>query len=88
MPLSLPHPAPQVITRLLQCGVAPSALGVITPYEGQRAHVTAVMTRAGAARPDAYREVEVSSVDAFQVGFCLLNCFFYRSIALMHFFIR
>jgi hypothetical protein len=51
-----------------QCGVNPSQLGVITPYEGQRAHVTATLVRQGPLRQELYRAVEVSSVDAFQVG--------------------
>ncbi|PNG71053.1 Regulator of nonsense transcripts 1, partial [Tetrabaena socialis] len=41
-------------------------IGVITPYEGQRAHVVSVMVRNGTQRQDLYKEIEVSSVDAFQ----------------------
>ena len=57
----------KIVTRLLQNGLQPSQIGVITPYEGQRAHVFAVMLRNGTMRQDLYRDVEVSSVDAFQV---------------------
>lgn len=67
----------QVVTRFLQCGVGPSSLGVITPYEGQRAHVTAVMLRNGTLRQEVYRDIEVSSVDAFQgreKDFIILSC--------------
>lgn len=57
----------RLLTRFLQCGASPSQLGVITPYEGQRAHVTAALLRRGTMRQDLYEAVEVSSVDAFQV---------------------
>jgi len=56
----------KIVTRLLQNGLNPSQIGVITPYEGQRAHVVSVMLRNGTMRQDLYQEVEVSSVDAFQ----------------------
>ncbi|EFJ52298.1 hypothetical protein VOLCADRAFT_86581, partial [Volvox carteri f. nagariensis] len=56
----------KVVTRFLQNGMSPSQIGVITPYEGQRAHVVSVMVRNGAVRQDLYKEIEVSSVDAFQ----------------------
>lgn len=51
----------------------PSQLGVITPYEGQRAHVVATLLRHGPLRQDMYKAVEVSSVDAFQVCW-ILTC--------------
>jgi hypothetical protein len=56
----------KIVTRFLQNGVNPAQIGVITPYEGQRAHVVSVMTRSGTMRQDLYRDIEVSSVDAFQ----------------------
>eukprot|EP00878_Enallax_costatus_P012969 GHUV01013545.1.p1 GENE.GHUV01013545.1~~GHUV01013545.1.p1 ORF type:complete len:870 (+),score=258.03 GHUV01013545.1:596-3205(+) len=56
----------KLLTRFLQAGVLPSQLGVITPYEGQRAHVVATLLRHGPLRQDMYKAVEVSSVDAFQ----------------------
>lgn len=37
----------KLLTRFLQCGVLPNQLGVITPYEGQRAHVVATLLRHG-----------------------------------------
>ncbi|MEW5310681.1 MAG: hypothetical protein WDW38_002453 [Sanguina aurantia] len=56
----------KVVTRLLTNGLSPSQIGVITPYEGQRAHVVSVMLRNGTQRQELYKEIEVSSVDAFQ----------------------
>lgn len=58
----------KALTRFLQCGINPSQLGVITPYEGQRAHVVNVLLRNGPLRQDLYKAIEVSSVDAFQVN--------------------
>ncbi len=57
----------KIVTRFLQNGVNPGQIGVITPYEGQRAHVISVMARQGTLRQDLYADIEVSSVDAFQV---------------------
>lgn len=37
----------KLLTRFLQSGVMPNQLGVITPYEGQRAHVVATLLRHG-----------------------------------------
>ena len=39
---------------------------MITPYEGQRAYVTNHLATSGSLRADAYEEIEVASVDAFQ----------------------
>eukprot|EP00879_Flechtneria_rotunda_P009589 GHRR01010035.1.p1 GENE.GHRR01010035.1~~GHRR01010035.1.p1 ORF type:complete len:580 (+),score=218.85 GHRR01010035.1:893-2632(+) len=56
----------KLLTRFLQAGVLPSQLGVITPYEGQRANIVATLLRHGPLNQDLYKAVEVSSVDAFQ----------------------
>uniref|UniRef100_A0A7S0YDA7 Upf1 domain-containing protein n=1 Tax=Polytomella parva TaxID=51329 RepID=A0A7S0YDA7_9CHLO len=56
----------RAVTRLLQSGMKPSQIGIITPYEGQRAYITATLLRHGSMMPELYREVEVLSVDAFQ----------------------
>ncbi len=48
-------------------GVAPTQIGIITPYEGQRAHVVTTMARSGPLRQALYAEIEVASVDSFQV---------------------
>ncbi|CAG9464040.1 unnamed protein product [Pedinophyceae sp. YPF-701] len=67
----------RAVTRLLGSGVRPEEIGVITPYEGQRAHVELVMERAGGVRKDLYARVEVASVDAFQgreKDYIILSC--------------
>ena len=64
-------------------------LQVITPYEGQRAYLVAYMQRSGSLRPELYKDIEVASVDSFQVPLfalsalrphlatvCCLSCFF------------
>ena len=88
----------RVVTMLLQRGCTPDQIGVVTPYEGQRAFVESYMERHGAMRmwcsseivvihlfihlfslvsitlddtrsntgTSLYREIEVTSVDAFQ----------------------
>jgi len=67
----------KLVTLLLRGGVVPSQIGVITPYEGQRAYVVSHMARMGALRADLYGAVEVASVDSFQgreKDFIILSC--------------
>lgn len=56
----------KAVTHLLKAGVGADEIGVITPYEGQRAYVVSHFARIGPLRQDLYRDVEVASVDAFQ----------------------
>ncbi|KAJ0395504.1 hypothetical protein ATCC90586_001265 [Pythium insidiosum] len=56
----------KIVTSFLKAGVLPSQIGVITPYEGQRAYVVNYMQRNGAMRAQLYKDVEVASVDSFQ----------------------
>eukprot|EP01004_Peranema_trichophorum_P001106 NODE_112_length_3655_cov_37.138732_g94_i0.p1 GENE.NODE_112_length_3655_cov_37.138732_g94_i0~~NODE_112_length_3655_cov_37.138732_g94_i0.p1 ORF type:complete len:728 (-),score=118.34 NODE_112_length_3655_cov_37.138732_g94_i0:511-2694(-) len=65
------------VSQLLSSGVIPEALGVITPYEGQRAYIVNYMQRAGSLRTQLYKEIEVASVDSFQgreKEFIILSC--------------
>ena len=67
----------KVVTTLLKCGVLPAQIGIVTPYEGQRAHVVSVMTRNGPLRQALYAEIEVASVDSFQgreKDYIILSC--------------
>lgn len=54
------------VTRFLKAGIQPHQIGIITPYEGQRAYVVQYMQFNGALKKDLYKSIEVASVDAFQ----------------------
>lgn len=67
----------KIVTTFLRSGVVPSQIGVITPYEGQRAYIVNYMARNGALRQQLYKEIEVASVDSFQgreKDFIILSC--------------
>jgi regulator of nonsense transcripts 1 len=67
----------RIVTRFLRSGILPSQIGVITPYDGQRAFIQQHMQLTGALRKDLYAEVEVASVDAFQgreKDYIILSC--------------
>ena len=67
----------KLVTALLRMGAAPEAIGVITPYEGQRAYVVAHMARVGTLRQQLYKDIEVASVDSFQgreKEYIILSC--------------
>ncbi|XP_047319933.1 regulator of nonsense transcripts 1 homolog [Impatiens glandulifera] len=67
----------KIVTTFLRCGVMPNQIGVITPYEGQRAYIVNYMSRNGALRQQLYKEIEVASVDSFQgreKDFIILSC--------------
>ena len=56
----------KIVTTFLKGGIRPEQIGVITPYEGQRAYVVAHMIRSGPMRQQLYKDIEVASVDSFQ----------------------
>lgn len=67
----------KIVTQLMRSGVSGTQLGVITPYEGQRAFITAYLQNFGTLGPVHYRELEISSVDSFQgreKDFIILSC--------------
>eukprot|EP00667_Euglena_gracilis_P001144 EG_transcript_1144 len=67
----------KIVTQLLKGGVTPDSLGVITPYEGQRAYIVNYMQRNGPLRTQLYKEIEIASVDSFQgreKEFIILSC--------------
>lgn len=67
----------KIVTRFLRGAILPSQIGVITPYDGQRAFIQQHMQLSGALRKDLYQEVEVASVDAFQgreKDYIILSC--------------
>lgn len=67
----------KLVTRLLKGGIRPTQIGVITPYEGQRAYLVQYFQFSGSLNSKLYQEVEVASVDAFQgreKDFIILSC--------------
>jgi regulator of nonsense transcripts 1 len=62
---------------MFNAGLRPDQIGIITPYEGQRAFILSYMQRQGNLDADLYRQIEVASVDSFQgreKDFILLSC--------------
>jgi len=67
----------KIVTHFLKSNVKPSQIGVITPYEGQRAYLVNYMRRSGSLLSDLYDQIEVASVDSFQgreKDFIILSC--------------
>jgi len=67
----------KIVTTFLKAGVNPMQIGVITPYEGQRAYIMTHMLRAGQLQKQLYKEIEVASVDSFQgreKDYIILSC--------------
>jgi regulator of nonsense transcripts 1 len=67
----------KLVTMMLRTGIVPDQIGVITPYEGQRAFVVTHMERNGPLRTQLYTDIEVASVDSFQgreKDFIILSC--------------
>ncbi|KAL6451169.1 NAM7 ATP-dependent helicase NAM7 [Candida maltosa Xu316] len=69
----------KIITKLFKDGIKPEQIGVITPYEGQRAYLVQFMSMNSTLldKRDQYLDVEITSVDAFQgreKDFIILSC--------------
>lgn len=67
----------QVVSAFFNAGLRPDQIGIITPYEGQRAFIMNYMQRQGQLDPQFYKEIEVASVDSFQgreKDFILFSC--------------
>ena len=54
------------MSHFIKCGVSSTSIGVITPYEGQRAYVTSHLAQNGSLRSSQYADLEIASVDSFQ----------------------
>ena len=62
----------RIVTQMIKSGLMASQIGVITPYEGQRAHLQSVLQR-----HNALHAIEIASVDGFQgreKDFIILSC--------------
>jgi len=55
----------QVVSAFFNAGLRPDQIGIITPYEGQRAFIMNYMQRHGQLDSQFYKEIEVASVDSF-----------------------
>ena len=67
----------RLVTHYIRAGLSGSQIGVITPYEGQRAHIQAVLQRHTTLHTNLYKDIEIASVDAFQgreKDFIILSC--------------
>ncbi|KAI9913562.1 hypothetical protein PsorP6_006561 [Peronosclerospora sorghi] len=67
----------KIVTTFLKAGVLPAQIGVVMPYEGQRAYIVSYMQRNGPMRPQLYRDAEVASVDSFhgrEKDLIILSC--------------
>ncbi|XP_065567200.1 regulator of nonsense transcripts 1-like [Artemia franciscana] len=56
----------KIATRFLKSGIKPEQIGVVTPYEGQRAYLVQYLQYQGSLHSKLYQEMEIASVDAFQ----------------------
>ena len=67
----------KVVTKLMKTGVKACQIGVITPYEGQRAYIVQYMQFNKEMSQKLYEQLEVANVDAFQgreKDFIILSC--------------
>lgn len=67
----------KICTTLFKSGITGDQIGVITPYESQRAYVINHMAKSGTMGAQYYKDVEVASVDSFQgreKDFIILSC--------------
>lgn len=56
----------KITTKFLKAGIKPEQIGIITPYEGQRAYLVQIMQYQGSLHSKLYQEIEIASVNAFQ----------------------
>jgi len=67
----------KLVSTLLKNGVGANEIGIITPYEGQRAYILAYLARSGSLKKTSYDELEIASVDSFQgreKNYTILSC--------------
>lgn len=68
----------KIVTKLFMDGVSPDQIGIITPYEGQRAYISEYMQlNATLSDKQQYMDIEILSIDAFQgreKDYIILSC--------------
>ncbi|XP_065222847.1 regulator of nonsense transcripts 1-like [Planococcus citri] len=67
----------KIAFKLVSGGAKPEQIGIITPYEGQRAYLRKCMLYNGMFNDPKYRQIEVANVDAFQgreKDFIIVSC--------------
>ncbi|GMT27754.1 hypothetical protein PFISCL1PPCAC_19051, partial [Pristionchus fissidentatus] len=56
----------KIASRLIKGGMRPSQIGIVTPYEGQRAYIVQYMQTQGSLSTKLLLDLEIANVDAFQ----------------------
>ena len=64
----------KIVTQLLRGGLSTSQIGIITPYEGQRTHVLALLGKGGPLGAAAYAGIEVSLSRLTVICNCPWHC--------------
>ncbi|CAI5437489.1 unnamed protein product [Caenorhabditis angaria] len=67
----------KLASKLIRGGMLPEQIGIITPYEGQRAFIVNYMHTQGSLNSKLYENVQIASVDAFQgreKDFIIVTC--------------
>lgn len=71
------HQVSQVVKKLLQAGVQPGSIGVITPYSAQMNYLRDYLNAMADISPEFVELIQIASVDAFQGGekdYIILSC--------------
>ena len=61
----------KIVTRFLRAGIKPEQIGVITPYEGQRAYIVQYMQFSGSLHANLYLVI-INLFTWFEVKFCII----------------
>jgi regulator of nonsense transcripts 1 len=67
----------QIAETLINAGVQPIDIGIITPYNAQTNFITDLFYTTGSLMSDIYRSIDIASVDSFQGGekdYIIMSC--------------